>query len=347
MIPSTTVTGFGFTGSDVQTTTAATAVAVPTASHYGSVALHSGPNLLQGQECPLPLQCPPVLKRSFKALATDSSLQKLPAGDQSRLTEKIGQIQNKTAHLFYEETASLWHKNSLLEDQVKNLTNKNKLLNSEVAARQKENAKLKKENERAKCQLEESKKKEITAKVDIKNLQQELRDQKKLLEEKLESIAKFKTYIASAIGCPARYQEAISFEDLIKKVSALKEELHSLEVKFSSLSAEYQVVKNSERNLYAENLKKEKELKNLRHLPEDAEETLRRNRQSLKDRVSTVNVNHGYAKRQKLCATVSQSVTTNETEREAVDTLLLLSGQSPSDVTPELTGLLQKKETAG
>ncbi|MCW7555709.1 hypothetical protein NX722_24390 [Endozoicomonas gorgoniicola] len=248
-----------------------------------------------------------------------------------------------------EELKNLRH--LLKEEQVQKLTNKNKLLNGEVAARQKENVKLKNENERAKRQLEESKKKEITAKVDIQKLQQELRDQKKSFEEKFESIAKFKTYIASAIGCPAasanRYQEAISFEDLIKKVSALKKELHSSEVKFSSLSAEYQVVKDSERNLHAENLKKEEELKNLRHLLKDAEEPLRRNQQSLKDRVSAVNVDHGCTKRQEPCTKIPQSVTTNETEREAVDTLLLLSGQSSSDATPELRGLLQKKETAG
>ena len=230
MIPSTT---------GLQATTAPTAAAVPAASHYGSVALHSGPNLLQGRECPLPLQHRPVLQRSFEALATDSSLQKLPAGDQSRLMKTICQIQNETAHLVYEEATSLWNEKSLLEDKVKKLTSKNKLLNSEVAARQKENEKLKKANERAKCQLEESQKKEITAKVDIQKLQQELRDQKKSLEENFESIAKFKTDIASAIGCSVasatKYQEAISFEDLIKEVSALKRKLDSFEVESSSL----------------------------------------------------------------------------------------------------------------
>ena len=158
-----------------------------------------------------------------------------------------------------------------------------------------------------------------------------------------EKFQKFKTDIASIIGC----SEAINPVDLIEQVSALEQELYSSEVEFSSLSAEYQVIKDSERNLYAENLKKEEELKNLRHLLEDAEETLRRNQQSLKDRVSAVNVDHGCAKRQKPCVTVSQSVSTEKSKEEAADTLLLLSGQSPSDATPELRALLQKKETAG
>ena len=158
-----------------------------------------------------------------------------------------------------------------------------------------------------------------------------------------ENFQKFKTDIASAIGC----SEAINPADLIGKVSDLEQELYSLRMGFSSLSAKYQIINDSEKNLYAENLKKEEELKNLRHLLKDADETLRRNQQPLKERVSVVNIDHDYAKRQKPSATISQSVSTEKSKEEAAGTLLLLSGQSPSDATPGLRGLLQKKGTAG
>ncbi|UYM18736.1 hypothetical protein [Endozoicomonas euniceicola] len=211
MIPSTTATGVGSTGPFIQAATAA--------SPYGSVVSHSGTNLLQGQEC-LPLWRTllqrPVLQLPLKKIENGSLIKKLPVDDQHQLMKEICQIQSDTARLVHEETEALW------SEKNKQLTARINLLNSEMAARKVEYEKLKKANEKSKCQLERSKVKDIKAKANIQNMQQEIRDQKKSLKKNFKDMAKFKTDIASAIGRPVasatKYGEAISLEDLIKEL---------------------------------------------------------------------------------------------------------------------------------
>ena len=263
-----------------------------------------------------------TLKR--KASEAKNSIQELKKQNASTKCQlKLSQNAEDTAKAKIRKLDETYKKSS---DVIQSLSNELKIMT---------------ENEHAK------QKKLIGSLQKMVNLHEQLNNETDDLKSKLlaseEKFQKFKADIASDIGC----SEAINPVDLVEQVSALGKKLYSSEVECSSLLAEYHVIKDSERNLYAENLKKEEELKNLRHLLKDAEETLRRNQQSLKDRGSAVNVDHGYAKRQEPCTKIPQSVTTNEIDREAVDTLLLLSGQSPSDATPELRSLLQKKETAG
>ncbi|UYM18739.1 coiled-coil domain-containing protein [Endozoicomonas euniceicola] len=295
------------------------------------------------------------------------------------LKNELDKLKNELARLFHESTEDTGRIQSLkkeLEDTSHKLTlsqenargaaeelqnlkstleRKNIELNtSERKASEAESSiqKLKKQNASKKRKLELSQSEEAEAKVKIRKFDEILKKSNDVIQE-LSNELKIMTKSEHAkqkklIECFKNIVD--SSKQLIdekEKVSALEQELYSSEVEFSSLSAEYQVIKDSERKLYAENLKKEEELKNLRHLLEDAEETLRRNQQSLKDRVSAVNVDHGCAKRQEPCTKIPQSVPTNEAEQETAKTLLILSGQSPSDATPELRGLLQKKETAG
>ena len=228
MIPSTTFTWLGFTASGMRTTTAETAAAVPAASHYGSVASHSGPNLLQGQEYPplwRTLLQRPVLQLPLKKIENGSLIKKLPVDDQHQLMKEIRQIQSDTARLVHEETEAL------RSEENKNLTAKINLLNSEITERKKEHGKLKKGSENAiqkvQRQLKKSKTRYTKAEDRIERMEKKLKDQKSSLEESLQEMADLKARITLAVGCSVasatRPNEAISSDNLIEKVSALKE----------------------------------------------------------------------------------------------------------------------------
>lgn len=231
---------------------------------------------------------------------------------------------------------------------------------SKVATAEKSIQEIKEQNKGTKRNLDLSQKALTDEKGKVQKLEETVEKQKLLigsLQEKatkaasLESeltiykkdIQKIKTGIAAISGC----SETASLEELMKSVGTLKQSLEASEASFLGLYEEHKASIALEKKLRAANSNNKEKQEHLCNLLKDTEEALRLSQRPLGDKVSSVNADHSYSKRQETCATVSQPVSTREAiEKEAANTLLALSNQGSAVTAPELRALLQTKETA-